>query len=40
MINVREFIGIPFKLHGRDMNGIDCWGLDILIYKKDLHYRG
>lgn len=33
MKDVRNFIGIPFKVHGRDFNGIDCWGLDILYFK-------
>lgn len=30
---VKKYLGIPYKNHGRDLNGLDCWGLLISIYR-------
>lgn len=31
-----EYIHIPFKEHGREPDGCDCWGLARVIYKEKL----
>lgn len=27
-----RYLGIPYRDHGRDLDGIDCWGLVLLFY--------
>jgi len=29
------YLQIPYKYNGRNINGIDCWGLVLLFYKRE-----
>lgn len=32
----QDYLGIPYKHHGRDRNGLDCYGLPKLMYEEVL----
>ena len=34
--DVSKFVGLPWREHGRDFDGLDCWGLVYLIYLHEL----
>jgi len=36
MIDIEKYRGLQYVDHGRDMSGVDCWGLIYLIYKNEL----
>ena len=38
-MNVQKYIEIPFKPHGRDFDGCDCYGLVYLIYKNEFNIK-
>ena len=32
----RDYVGIPFANHGRELEGVDCWGLVTIVYRREL----
>jgi cell wall-associated NlpC family hydrolase len=34
MITVKDLVGIPYKPHGRDKTGMDCYGIVIEVLRK------
>jgi cell wall-associated NlpC family hydrolase len=45
-VDISDLVGLPYKVHGRDESGLDCFGLIMLIaYRngtpiKDVWYKG
>ena len=45
-MDISDLIGVPYKIHGRDESGLDCFGLIYLIAKRngtpivDVPYKG
>ena len=36
---LERFVGIPYRDHGRDFDGVDCWGLVDLFHARALNCR-
>lgn len=42
---VARYVGLPYRMYGRDLDGVDCWGLVNLIWDREFGqplplYRG
>lgn len=32
--DLKDLLGVPFKVHGRGKDGLDCWGLAIEVFSR------
>jgi len=33
---INDYVGVPYRVNGRDRNGWDCWGLVLAVYRDQL----
>ena len=33
---VQDYVGLPYEMCGRSFEGVDCWGLVVMVYRNEL----